>query len=72
MTATTPEQLHSLKRQLHEVHAHILDAERVYLEADDGMSATRLKSLAWHLLAEIEYLDLLLAKTPLPTTVRIP
>jgi hypothetical protein len=51
---------------------HVLDAEAAYCEADDGRAAKRCKALSWQLLAEIGYLDNLLAKTqPLPTPARI-
>jgi hypothetical protein len=70
MAALTRQQLLTLKRQIHDAHAHILDAERAYDEAGDGTGATRAQALAWQLLSEIEHLDMLLAKK-LPTPVRI-
>jgi hypothetical protein len=72
MSDLTQQQLLTLKRQLHDAHAHIVDAARAYREAGDGTGATRAEALACQLSAEIEYLDLLLAKTqPLPTPVHI-
>jgi hypothetical protein len=71
MAGLTRQQLLTLKRQLHDAHAHILDAEKAYAQADMA-GATRAKELAQQLSAEIEYLDLLLAETqPLPTPIRI-
>ena len=44
---------------------HVLDAEAAHREADNGRAAKRCKALTWQLLAEIGYLDNLLAKTRL-------
>jgi hypothetical protein len=70
MSGLTRQQIHTLKRQLHDARAHVLDAEKAYRAAGDGAGAMRVKELSWQLAAEVESLDLLLAKI-LPVPVRV-
>jgi len=58
MAVITQAQVHSLKRQLHDAHEHVLHTETAYRLSGDRIGATRCKALARSILVEIGYLNL--------------
>jgi hypothetical protein len=60
----TRSQLSTLKRLLRSAYAAVLDAEAIHRAGGDGLAATRLKELARGILAEIDYVDGLIARLP--------
>jgi hypothetical protein len=62
--ALTNSELSKVKRLLRSAYATLQDAEAIYQASGDPMAATRLKELARDILAEIDYVDALIAALP--------